>query len=307
MINRQSTHLLWWLVTIILLANFSLLLSLGTGDPKAIKAIDWLDVIGEGGAAVFVFAWMWFVLSGRPAGHVTNKLVSGLGLIFLAMFQDALDEFIHFPSAVLWNTVVQSTLLPVGMVLLTWGLYLLRKEQKVIATQLNGRERILRDHRLVDNITNLSDVRYLYQQLKREVQTSTKEEQVFSLILLDINRFNEINRRFGFAEGDKLLHTLAELILLNIRKTDLVCRFAGDRFAILLPATGEQEATRISSQLRNSIEHLTFYTAMTECVLVTASTGSATCRDGDLAQLMEFAKTRLLKAKERLARPNVAA
>lgn len=305
--THNFLRILKWTSGLIFLANLALVFSLATGKIKTFPEIDWLDVLGEGGATFFLFAWFWFFLSSRPDGQVTRLLASGLALIFLAMFQDTLDEFIRFSGSAIWNTILQSTLLPFGMVLLTIGIYLLRNEQQVITKQLVGRERLLRDHRLVDKVTQISDVRYLYQQLQQQVSNKANDAHPFSIILLDINRFNEINRTFGFDEGDRFLHSLAELLLLNLRRSDLVCRYAGDRFVVLLAETGETETLELSGQLQECIAHFNYFTELSEKISATVSIGCATCRNGDINTLMEEAKIKLLRNKELLNQGTKAA
>ena len=73
-------------------------LSAGLGDYKGFAAIDWVDVVGEGSTALALLVWLLMVLRSRPAGRVTNLLMLGLGFMFLAMWQDTLDEFFAFAS-----------------------------------------------------------------------------------------------------------------------------------------------------------------------------------------------------------------
>lgn len=292
--HNLNSYRLQWLVAMIVAVHAGIAFALVVGEPKTLAEIDWLDVLGEGGATVFAFAWFWFFLTSRPAGQVTRYLSLGLAFIALALFQDALDEFVRFPTAFLWNTLLQSSLLPLGMTLLTVGIYLLRKEQQVISKQLAGRESRLRDHRLVDDLTRIYDVRYLHQHLHAQMQ----QPAVFSLVLLDVDHFNQINRRFGYAEGDRLLTALVELLLLNMRSEDLLCRYAGDRFAILLSATGETDAECMANQLKACVANFNFYTRLQEHVPVSVAAGVATCRDGDIQKLMEEATRSLLLKKQ---------
>ena len=118
------------------------------------------------------------------------------------------------------------------------------------------------------------------------------------MVLLDVDAFNDINRRFGHNEGDRFLQALVELVLLNLRNEDLLCRYAGDRFLILLSDTGEELATDKARQLQNGIAWFCFYTHVSEKISATVSTGVATCRDGNIEALMERAKIELLCNKE---------
>ncbi|RFA27990.1 hypothetical protein CAI21_13820 [Alkalilimnicola ehrlichii] len=86
------------------------LLSLGAvawvGEGKTWRTWDWLDIVGEGGAAALTLAWIVCVLASRPGGRVTNLLVIGFAGIFLSLWQDLLDEFFISPRGGMrgWKT-----------------------------------------------------------------------------------------------------------------------------------------------------------------------------------------------------------
>jgi diguanylate cyclase (GGDEF)-like protein len=68
-------------------------------------------------------------------------------------------------------------------------------------------------------------------------------------VLLDIDGFHLINREFGQREGDRVLQAVGHMLLLNLRNDDLLCRYAGDRFALLMPATSPAEADGLARHL----------------------------------------------------------
>ena len=55
------------------------------------------------------------------------------------------------------------------------------------------------------------------------------------IAIIDINNFSLFNQKHGYTEGDRYLHDIAQLVIMNLRQQDLACRYAGDRFAILIP------------------------------------------------------------------------
>ncbi len=87
-------------------------------------------------------------------------------------------------------------------------------------------------------------------QLEISLQQAAHEQQPLSLIAVDIDDFEQICERQGAAEGDAVLLAVSQLLVLNLRRQDLVCRLAGDRFVVLLPQTGEQQARQIESELQ---------------------------------------------------------
>ena len=127
MYNLLKLHLnkLLFIACFILL---SILLSLSIGEIKPWAQIAWLNATGKVGSAIALIIWMIFILGSRPLGRVTDLLILGLGVIFLAFWQNTLDEFIQLPYSALWNQLEFITM-PIGILLLTYGLYHWHQEQ----------------------------------------------------------------------------------------------------------------------------------------------------------------------------------
>lgn len=85
-------------------------------------------------------------------------------------------------------------------------------------------------------------------------------QQPLSLVMLDLDDFSTLNREYGQAEGDRVLQVLTQLLLLNLRGHDLLCRLAGDRFVVLLPNTGERQARLIATELAEAVAALAYKT-----------------------------------------------
>ncbi len=164
MVSLLKLHLNKILLMISLI-TLSVLVSLSIGETKSWAQIDWLDVAGEGGSAIALAVWMVFILGSRPQGYVTDLLTLGLGLMFLAFWQDALDEFIHLPNTMLWNQI-ESITMPIGIMILTYGLYHWQQEQFALYQQLRKREQLFREHRSFDPLTLTGRVDYLVKQTR---------------------------------------------------------------------------------------------------------------------------------------------
>lgn len=242
-----------FLFALVLLATFLLFASQGRAKPM--PNWQWMDIAGEGGTTLMAGIWLLQILSSRPRGRVTTLLATGLGGLMLGTWVDCLDEFFQLHNTVQWDNWLESLLTPVGMLVLTAGLYFWRQEQIALNEHLHKRERLFREHRAFDRLTQLADAAYLHEQIRLE-----QEAQPCALLLLDIDRFHSVNREYGVAEGDRVLQALGHLLLLNLRHTDLLCRYAGDRFAILLPQTDLTQAAAIAEQLRASVSQLAYYT-----------------------------------------------
>jgi diguanylate cyclase (GGDEF)-like protein len=123
---------------------------------------------------------------------------------------------------------------------------------------MQKRERLFRDHRSFDRITQLANADYLRRQIHLEQERNP--QQPCALILLDVNQFHLINRKYGQREGDRLLQAISHLLLLNMRPDDLLCRYAGDRFAILMPSTNQEQANRSAQHLEQAVDRLAHHT-----------------------------------------------
>ncbi|WP_147466757.1 GGDEF domain-containing protein, partial [Pseudomonas cannabina] len=80
--------------------------------------------------------------------------------------------------------------------------------------------------------------------------------QPLSLLALDIDEFRAINHAYGHSEGDEVLSAISHLLVLNLRRQDLLCRLAGDRFVVLLPNTGESQARLLALELQQAVASL---------------------------------------------------
>ena len=291
-------HHRWKLGLLVLAANIGLLLNLAFGTPKAFSEWQWLDIAGEGGTALFLLFWLGLVLKSRPAGRVTNYLAIGLSCMFFSWWIDVLDEFIRLPKHIGWDHWLESGPMPVGMILLTIGLYHWHREQQAINQQMEKRERVFREHRLFDKLTPLGGADYLKRQISDCLSQSLEQQQPLSLLALDIDDFTSINQQYGHPEGDAVLQALSQLLLLNLRRHDLLCRLAGDRFVVLLPNTGQSQASLLALELQQAVQSLAHKTRQHgERVYLSASTGVVMAIDEAPDQLLKRLNLALARAK----------
>ena len=223
-----------------------LLLYASAGETKPFSAWRWMDIIAEGGMAAMAGLWFVMTLSSRPGGLGTRLLAGGLAAIMLGSWADCLDEFFRIDKAAAWDNWLEA-LVPFGMLVLTAGIYYWRHEQFMLNDHLAKRERLFRQHRAFDRVTQLADAAYLRQQIRLEQERDPSGQ--CALVLLDIDGFHRINRDHGPREGDRVLQAVGHMLLLNLRNEDLLCRYAGDRFALLLPGTGDAEALDVARHL----------------------------------------------------------
>ncbi|MGM3388430.1 GGDEF domain-containing protein [Stutzerimonas stutzeri] len=284
-------------------ANLGLQVYLATGQIKTWAEINWMDVAGEGGSAALALVWLIMLLHSRPAGRVTRLLALGLACVFFSWWMDTLDEFIHLPELAAWDNWLETAPMPIGLLLITLGIYHLNQEQRAISQQMSKREKGFREHRLFDKLTPLGAAEYLRQQLQLALVQAREQAQPLSLVAVDLDDFSAINQRFGQTEGDAVLQAVAHLLLLNLRQQDLLCRLAGDRFVAVLPNTGEAQARSIACELQRAVDSLAHRTEQHgERLHLQASTVAVMAIDDDPEQLLKRLNLGLAKAKQQLPR-----
>ena len=292
------THHRWKLALLVLGANIGLLLNLAFGSVKPISEWQWLDILGEGGTALFMLFWLGLVLKSRPAGRVTHYLASGLCFMFFSWWIDVLDEFIRLPKHIGWDHWLESAPMPVGMILLTIGLFHWHREQLAISQQMEKRERVFREHRLFDKLTPLGGADYLKRQVSDCLSHSLEHQQPLSLLALDLDHFASINQQYGHPEGDAVLQAISQLLLLNLRRHDLLCRLAGDRVVMVLPNTGERQARLLAQEMEQAVQSLAHKTRLQgERVYLCASTAVVMAVDETPDALLKRLNLALARAK----------
>lgn len=214
------------------------------------------DIVGEGGTALLVAAWMWIVLDSRPAGRVTLLLGCGLAAVALGLWADALDELFSLRGPARVDKWLESGLMPVGMLLLTRGLIEWRREQFRLNEHMRQRERLFRDHRAFDRITQLAGIDYLREQLRLEQRSGPPP----SLLMVELRDLQPLLHERGRRDASRALQAVTHQLLLNLRTDDLLCRCAADRLAILLPRTDAAAARRTGEHLARMVAAMTFHT-----------------------------------------------
>ncbi len=112
---------------------------------------------------------------------------------------------------------------------------------------------------ILDGLTRLYNYRYFMQELERESNRANRYKQAFSLFMLDIDKFKNYNDTYGHLAGDRILQTISELIVKNIRNTDTVARYGGEEFVVILPGLKRKAAVALAEKLRNIIVEHAFY------------------------------------------------
>jgi diguanylate cyclase (GGDEF)-like protein len=132
---------------------------------------------------------------------------------------------------------------------------------------------------VTDDLTQLYNSRYLSQVLRRETKRASRSGRPLSLLFIDLDGFKGINDTHGHLYGSRALVEAAGLIRLSARETDVVARFGGDEFALILPDTGSEGAAAVGERIRERINAHRFLQGDGLSIHLTVSVGVATLPD----------------------------
>jgi len=126
-----------------------------------------------------------------------------------------------------------------------------------------------------DELTSLYNMNYIRQAIDQEIERSRRFNSVFSLIFMDMDNFKRVNDRYGHLVGSRVIVEIALLLQQNVRKLDIVSRYGGDEFVIILPQTSREVSFLVAERLRRLIEKNVFIKNESYSIRLTASFGVA--------------------------------
>jgi diguanylate cyclase (GGDEF)-like protein len=107
----------------------------------------------------------------------------------------------------------------------------------------------LRNAADMDLVTGVHNHRYLQERLRQEVARSARSHSPFAVLMLDLDKFKPVNDRHGHADGDRVLHTIGTTIKAHVRTVDIVARYGGDEFVVLMPDTPPDQAEHVAQRV----------------------------------------------------------
>lgn len=149
---------------------------------------------------------------------------------------------------------------------------------------------------MVDGLTGIFNRRYMDISLKKEINRCARYQKEFSIVLLDIDDFKAINDTRGHSFGDTVLKKLSELLRDNLREEDILCRYGGEEFMLILPETNRECCLIMANRIRDNIKMSSFFIQYG----VTFSAGTATYPNtaDTLDGLLKMADVALYEAKK---------
>jgi diguanylate cyclase (GGDEF)-like protein len=153
---------------------------------------------------------------------------------------------------------------------------------------------------VTDDLTQLYNSRYLAQVLRRETKRASRSGRPLSLLFIDLDGFKSINDSHGHLFGSRALVEAAGVIRDSARETDIVARFGGDEFALVLPDTGSDGAFFVGERIREKIAAWVFLKSIGLNISLTVSVGVATLPDvaATAEQLIQAADEAMYAVKD---------
>ena len=166
-------------------------------------------------------------------------------------------------------------------------------------TDRKKKEMQLFDQATKDPLTKCYNRRQFEELAKNEIQRSRRYNHPFCLFMIDADHFKNVNDTHGHAVGDLVLQALADCCRRTLRESDIVARFGGEEFVILLPEASIENAFRVAERLRIKISKLVVKNEQNQDVQFTVSIGlvSSTVTD-DIPEMLKMADESLYVAKE---------
>jgi diguanylate cyclase (GGDEF)-like protein len=157
-------------------------------------------------------------------------------------------------------------------------------EMRVYRTMANQAAAVLENARLVeqlrkaadvDQVTGVNNHRYLQERLQQEVARAARTHAPMSVLMVDLDGFKAVNDRHGHADGDRVLRTVAAGLKLAVRTNDVVARYGGDEFMIVMPDTDEAAARVVADRVVQGVRTQRHQLSDGEVVSIACSVGLA--------------------------------
>lgn len=151
---------------------------------------------------------------------------------------------------------------------------------------------------ITDNLTGIPNQRALRDELQRELSRARRHTLPTTFLMLDIDRFKQVNDLYGHLAGDAVLARVARAVRESTRDGDMVARYGGEEIAVLMPQTDLPEACGVAERIRAAIEALvTEYRGLSISVTVSIGCASLQPEDATLEDLVKRTDDKLYEAK----------
>lgn len=169
-----------------------------------------------------------------------------------------------------------------------------------VIEELEEAKQQLKEQANRDYLTGLYNRRYFNDIAQELIYISKRENKAISVVMIDIDKFKNINDSYGHASGDEIIKSLSKILIEHTRKSDIVSRFGGEEFALLLPFTDKNGAAKIARKIRKIVEEKVVTVTNDKELHFTVSLGVDTLQHSDknIEEVLHRADEALYKAKE---------
>ncbi len=175
----------------------------------------------------------------------------------------------HIDNQELYHLTVSSPIIKNGKVLGVIGFAV------DVSKDMEERQTLLEEAN-TDGLTGCFNRRYLHLALEQQRQNFTHNKTPSSLLIIDVDRFKPINDKYGHSVGDRVLIDVVQVIKRFTREEDMLCRYGGDEFVLLLPGSNIEQAYTLAGRLSEKIDNLSFTSSSGRSFSVSCSIGVAT-------------------------------
>jgi diguanylate cyclase (GGDEF)-like protein len=137
---------------------------------------------------------------------------------------------------------------------------------------------------VTDGLTGLFNHREFYQALRRELERARRYRHTLSLLIIDVDDFKQFNDRYGHPAGDSALRRVAELLKRCARTTDILSRYGGEEFAVILPESTPAGALMVAERMKTEVGGHNFIPNSRYPVHLTVSIGIYSTEDGGVSE-----------------------
>ena len=304
-----------WLIAFYLLGSLVFYLLIRSGWSERIPS-DPALMPWQNGHSVLAALWS-YAITGPPRGAVlmTLVLVLSYGMFGLPARQArllTLFSILGLAATMVWKSLTDPLRYPYGVEAIHLALAVivllavsalsvrmgaLREHLRIQKLELEASLERIRLLATQDELTSLVNRRHMLALLRAEQARHMRTAQPLSLILLDLDYFKRVNDTYGHQAGDAVLKGFADAARGTLRSSDVLSRWGGEEFLLMLPDTGEDEAERCMERMRQGLAYVTF-TSVAPDLKITFSAGLSACRAGEsLEAAIERADQALYAAK----------
>ncbi|HET7891434.1 MAG TPA: GGDEF domain-containing protein [Candidatus Sulfotelmatobacter sp.] len=157
----------------------------------------------------------------------------------------------------------------------------------------------MRTQSIKDPLTGLYNRRYLQETMERETRRAVRAAQGLGVLMLDLDHFKRFNDTYGHDAGDAVLRETASFLLKSVRAEDIVCRFGGEEFVVILPAADLKVTQARAERIRARLREATLMHQGRSLGMITVSVGVAELPEhgASTKELLEAADAALYRAK----------